>query len=207
MFKNCSLFWLLACNLLHPWLTTLPLPRTVYLVPILLTLENVKVDLVYFLRPKMTRTTWMLILKCSRETTKDFRLVQILTMGEADFNWFMQLRKQLVIASEIFGREENLSPVLIPKMFKDITEQLKLATKVVDVVEKAKKRICVTLLWYNMKKPVSSVAQVRFLRRRRKKRNFSKIFWWIINLKISSIYLMYVTKFLLLNSVVRSHEK
>ena len=44
---------------------------------------------------------------------KDFRLVQYLTMGEADFNQFLRLRNQLVFAAENFGREENLSPVLI----------------------------------------------------------------------------------------------
>ena len=38
---------------------------------------------------------------------KEFRLVQNLTMGEADFNQFMRLRNQLVNAAENFAREEN----------------------------------------------------------------------------------------------------
>ena len=63
---------------------------------------------------------------------KDFRRVQNLTMGEADFNQFMRLRNQLVNAAENFAREENLTPVLIPTMSRDMNEQLKLAHKVVD---------------------------------------------------------------------------
>ena len=40
---------------------------------------------------------------------KELRLVQNLTMGEADFNQFMRLRNQLVNAAENFAREENLT--------------------------------------------------------------------------------------------------
>ena len=82
-----------------------------------------------------------------KDDKKEFRLVQNLTMGEADFNQFMRLRNQLVNAAENFAREENLTPVLIPKMSKDMDEQLKLAHKVVDVVDRANRKFCVTLLW------------------------------------------------------------
>ena len=64
-----------------------------------------------------------------KDDKKEFRLVQNLTMGEADFNHFMRLRNQLVNAAENFAREENLTPVLIPTMSKDMDEQLKLAHK------------------------------------------------------------------------------
>ena len=47
---------------------------------------------------------------------KELRLVQNLTMGEADFNQFLRLRNQLVNAAENFAREESLIPVLIPTM-------------------------------------------------------------------------------------------
>ena len=77
-----------------------------------------------------------------KDDTKEFRLVQNLTMGEADFNQFMRLRKQLVNAAENFAREENLIPVLIPTMSKDMDEQLKLAHKVVDVLDRANRKIC-----------------------------------------------------------------
>ena len=81
-----------------------------------------------------------------KDDKKEFRLVQNLTTGEADFNQFMGLRNQLVNAAENFAREENLTPVLIPTMSKNIDEQLKLAHKVVDVVDRASRKICVTLV-------------------------------------------------------------
>ena len=45
-------------------------------------------------------------------------------------------------------------------MSKDTDEQLKLAHKVVDVVDWANRKIPVTLLRYNVEKPESSYAQV-----------------------------------------------
>ena len=60
---------------------------------------------------------------------KDFLLVENLSKGEADFNRFIRLKNQPVIAAENFGRKENFSSVLIPTMSKDIDEQLKLAHK------------------------------------------------------------------------------
>ena len=95
-----------------------------------------------------------------KDDKKEFRLVQNLTMGEADFNQFMRLRNRLVNAAENFAREENLTPVLIPTTSKDMDEQLKLAHKVVDVVDRANRKYCVTLLRYNVDKPESSNAQV-----------------------------------------------
>ena len=61
-----------------------------------------------------------------KDDNKQFRLVQRLTTGMADFNQFMRLRNQLFMAAENFAREENLSPVLIPTLSKDLYEQLKL---------------------------------------------------------------------------------
>ena len=78
-----------------------------------------------------------------RDENRDLRLIQNLTMGEIHFNQCMRLRNQLVIAAN-FGREENLSPVLMPSMSKDIDEQLKLYHKVVDVVDHPYRKICVT---------------------------------------------------------------
>ena len=96
-----------------------------------------------------------------KDDNKEFRLVQNLTMGEADFNQFMRLRNQPVNAAENFAREENLTPVLMPTMSRDMDEQLKLAHKVPDVVDRANRKICVTLPRYNVDKPESSSAQVR----------------------------------------------
>ena len=69
------------------------------------------------------------------DDNKEFRPVQILTLGEVDFNQFMRLRNQLVIAEGNFPTEEKLSPVLIPPLSKNMDEQVKLAQKVVYVVD------------------------------------------------------------------------
>ena len=86
----------------------------------------------------------------------------------------MRLRNQLVIAAENFGREENLSPVLIPTMSNDLNEQLKLAHNVVDPVDRANIKVCVTLLLYNMVKPESSYAQVRYYARKKEGDKFQQ---------------------------------
>ena len=107
-----------------------------------------------------------------KDDKKEFRLVQNLTMGEADFNQFMRLRNQLVNATENFAREENLIPVLIPKMSKDLDEQFKLAHKVVDV---ANRKICVTLLRYDVDKPESFHAQVQLLAKKKEDEKFEQV--------------------------------
>ena len=94
-----------------------------------------------------------------KNDNKVFRLVKYLPMGAADFKQFMRLRNQLVIAAENFVREENLSPVLIPTISKDMDEQLKLAHKLVEVVDRANKKVCSTLLRYNVEKPLCSSLQ------------------------------------------------
>ena len=110
-----------------------------------------------------------------KDDKKEFRLVQNLTMGEADFNNFVRLRNQLVNASENFAREKNLTTVLIHTMSKDMAEQLKLARKVVDVVDRTNRKICVTLLRYNADKPESSYAQVRLLAREKEDEKFQQV--------------------------------
>ena len=96
-------------------------------------------------------------------------------MGEADFNQFMRLRNQLVNAAESFAREENLTPLLLATMSKDMNEQLKLAHKVVDIVDRANRKIFVILLRYNVDKPEISYAQVQIFQGRGKTRSFNKL--------------------------------
>ena len=96
-------------------------------------------------------------------------------MGEADFNQFMRLRNQLVLAAEKFARVEKLTPVLIPTMSKDMVEQLKLAHKIVDLVDRANRKVCVTLLRYNVDKPESSYGQVRLFARKKEDENFQQV--------------------------------
>ena len=92
-----------------------------------------------------------------KEDNEEFLLVQNLSIGEVDSNEFMRLRNKLVIAAENIAREENLSPVLIPTMSKNMDDQLKLAQNVVDVAERVDRKFCVTLLLYNLDKPDSSL--------------------------------------------------
>ena len=112
-----------------------------------------------------------------KDDKKEFRMVQNLTMGEADFNQFMRLRNQLVNAAEKFAREKNLTPVLIPITSKYLDEQLKLPHEFVDVVYRANRKICVTLLWYNVDKPESSYAQVRLFARKKEDEKLQQVFY------------------------------
>ena len=124
-----------------------------------------------------------------KDDKKEFRLVQNLTMGEADFKQFMHLRSQLVNAAKKFAREENLTPVLIPTMSRDMDEQLNLAHKVVDVVDRTNRKICVTLLRYNVDKPESSYAQVRLFVRKKDDEKFQQVVY--VNYKLEEfIYLL-----------------
>ena len=129
-------------------------------------------------------------LKIFRKADKEeFRLVRKFTMGEADFNQFMRLRNQLVNAAENFAREENLTPVLIPTVSKDKDEQLKLAHKVVDVVDRANRKICVTLLRYDVDKSASSYAQVRVFARKKEDEKFQQVIYVTFKLE-EFIYLL-----------------
>ena len=105
---------------------------------------------------------------------KEFPLLQNLTMSEADFNQFVRLRNQLVNAAENFARVENLIPVLITKTSRDMDEQLKLAHKLVDVVDRTNRKICVTLLRYNVDNPESSYAQVRLFAKKKENEKFQQ---------------------------------
>ena len=96
-------------------------------------------------------------------------------MGKAEFRHFMQLSSQLVTAAEKFVRDENLSPVMLPKKSKDMAEQLNLAHKVADVVDRANTKNCVTLLRYNVEKPEIFYAPVRLFVRRRRTKSFNKM--------------------------------
>ena len=93
-------------------------------------------------------------------------------MGEADFSQFMKLRNQLVNAAENFAREEILTPVLISTMSKYMDEQLKLANRVADIVNRANRKICVTLLRYNVDKLESSYAPMRLFARKKEDKKF-----------------------------------
>ena len=109
------------------------------------------------------------------EENAEFRLRQNFSMGEAGFNQFVRQRNQLVVAADIFLREENLSPVLQSSLCKDMEEQLKLVHKVIDVVDRSKRKLCVTLLRYKLGNPDTSYAQVRLFGRKTEEEKFQQI--------------------------------
>ena len=70
---------------------------------------------------------------------------------------------------------ENLTPVLVHTMSKDMGEQLKLAHKVIEVVDRANRKVCVALLRYNVDKPESSYAQVLLFARKKEDEKFQQV--------------------------------
>ena len=105
----------------------------------------------------------------------EFWLRQNLPRGEANFNQFVWQRNQLVVAADIFLREQNLSPVLQSILSKDMEEQLKLVHKVIDVVNCPNRKICVTLLRYKLHNPETSYAQIRLFGRKKEAEKFQRI--------------------------------
>ena len=88
---------------------------------------------------------------------------------------FVRLRNQLVVAVRDFNTEENLPPVQVKLLAKDMEEQLKLTYKAVEVVDRPRRRICVTMLPYIVEKPGTSYVQVRLFGRRRGEEKFNQI--------------------------------
>ena len=105
----------------------------------------------------------------------------------------MQLGNQLVIAAENFAREKNFSPMLIPTMSKDMDEQLNLVHKVFDPVDRPYRKVCVTLLRYDVDKLESFYAQVRFIARKKQGETFQQAVY--VKYKLEEfIYLLDVIK-------------
>ena len=70
-------------------------------------------------------------------------------------------------------------------MSKDMDEKLKLAHKVVDVLDGANRKICVTLLRYNVDKPESSYAQVQLFARKKEDEKFQQVVY--VNYKFEEL--------------------
>ena len=84
-----------------------------------------------------------------------------------------------------------MTPLLIPTMSKDMDELLKLSYKVVDVVDRANRKICLTLLRYSVDKPESSYAQVRLFARKKEDEKYQQVVY--VNFKLEEIiYLLEV---------------
>ena len=103
-------------------------------------------------------------------------------MREADFNQFIRLRNQLVVA------------VRVKLLAKDMEEQLKLTHKVVEVVDRPHRKICVTMLRYNVEKPETSYVRVRLFGRRKDEEKFNQIVYVNYQLDefLQTMYFSYV---------------
>ena len=67
-------------------------------------------------------------------------------------------------------------------------EQLKFTHKLVEVVDRSHKKICLTMLRYNVEKPETSYVQVRLFGRRKDEEKFNQIVY--VNYKLDEfIYL------------------
>ena len=62
-------------------------------------------------------------------------------------------------------------------MSKDIDGQLKLAHNVIDIVDPANRKICVTLLRYNVEKTKSSYVQVRVFAKKQEEVKFQRFLY------------------------------
>ena len=123
------------------------------------------------------------------DKNSEFRLRQNLSMGEADFNQFIWQRNQLVVAADNFAREQKLLPVLQSTLSKDMEEQLKHVHKVIDVVDRPNRSICVTLLRYKVDNPKTSYAQVHLVGRKKEEEKFQQIVY--VNYRLDEfVYLL-----------------
>ena len=105
----------------------------------------------------------------------EFRLRQNCSMGKADFNQCIRQRNQLVDAADNFLREQSLSPILQSTLSNDMEEQLNLVNEVIEVVDRPRRRICVTLLRYKVENPQTSYAQVRLFGQKNEEENIQQI--------------------------------
>ena len=82
-----------------------------------------------------------------------------------------------------------MSPVLRSTLSKDMEDQLKLVHKVIDVVDRPNRRICVTLLRYKVDNSETFYGQVRLFGRMKEEEKFQQIAY--VNYKLDEfIYLL-----------------
>ena len=122
-------------------------------------------------------------------------------LGEADFDQFLRQRNQLVVAADNFLREQNFFyTVLQSTLSKDVEEQLKSVYKVIDVVGRPNRRICVTLLPYKLDNPETSSAQVRLFGRKKEEEKFQQIVY--VNSKLDDFVYLHHFKNSLYDKVI-----
>ena len=93
----------------------------------------------------------------------EFRMHQCLSISEKDFNDFMRMKDELLVATTEFATVQGLQlqPITIGPFAREMETQLKMAHKVYNVVDLSHRRICVTMLRYKVKIPKTSYVQIR----------------------------------------------
>ena len=84
--------------------------------------------------------------------------------------------------------------MLIPTTFEDMDEKLKLAQKVVDLVDQAMRKTCVTLQRYIMGKPDTTYHHVRSFKMKKEDEKFEQFFCLRYNFE-ENVYLLDVMNF------------
>ena len=85
-----------------------------------------------------------------KDDEDDVQVGPSLSMAEPDFDQFIRLKIQRVIATTNVGGEQILSPTQILTLSKDMDEPLKLARRIIDLVDCPNRKICVTMRRYNL---------------------------------------------------------
>ena len=88
---------------------------------------------------------------------------QCLGISENDFNDFMRMKNELLVATTEFATVQGhqLRTVTIGAFAREMETQLKMAHKVYNVVDLSHRRICVTMLQYKVKISEPSYGQVQ----------------------------------------------
>ena len=118
-----------------------------------------------------------------RNEQGEFKVFQNINMGELDFKDFIRMKTELVDAATDFGKQQNLQPITLRPFSRDMETQLKLVHKVCNVVDRPHRKICVTMLRYNVEEPESSYVQIRLFGKLQKDGNFRQIVY--VNYKLA----------------------
>ena len=117
----------------------------------------------------------------------EFQLRQNLSMGEADFNQFIRQINQLVVAADIFLREQKLLPVLQSTLSKDMEEQLSLFTRWLMLwIAQTEEFVwhCWDTRWTTQRLPMLMFV---YSDGRRRKKNFNKL--WRSTIDLTNLYI------------------
>ena len=88
----------------------------------------------------------------------------------------------MIVAADNLTKEENLPYINVVGLSRDPDGQLKHAHKVIEVADRAKRKVCVTLLLNKEDNPETSYPQIRLFTRRTVEENFQQLVY--VNYKI-----------------------